>query len=86
MKAWKSERFKSMEMRDRPWREWFAWYPVRTIGGKLYWWTKVYRKCGNNYVDYDNWTWYFYADDFDVIKEVEFVKAWDELKRSLFSK
>lgn len=52
------------------WEEWFAWRPVKTISGKLVFWEKVYRKIGNTYVDYDNWTWYYYGDEFDIIRDL----------------
>lgn len=70
MKAWKSNRYNSAQLRNRPWEEWFAWRPVKTVGGKWYWWKTVYRKHANTYVDYDNWDWYFYADDFDILTEL----------------
>ena len=50
-----------------PWKLWFAWRPVKTISGESVWGKKVYRRCLNTYVDYDNWRRYEYADIFDVL-------------------
>jgi hypothetical protein len=50
-----------------PWKKWFAWYPVK-IKGKRVWLQTVYRRSINSYVDYDNWIRYEYATLFDVIK------------------
>ena len=55
---------------DARWREWFAWRPVRTVGGRVVWWATVYRCVGNDYVDHDDWSWWFYGDIMDVLKEV----------------
>ena len=49
------------------WRPWFAWRPVTTISGRRVWLKHIYRSRGNTYVDYDNWSWYHYGDDFDVL-------------------
>jgi len=51
-----------------PWKEWFAWRPVK-IKGKRIWLKKVYRRCINTYVDMEDWTRYEYGDIFDVLKE-----------------
>ena len=50
------------------WTKWFAWRPVTTVSGRRIWWQHIYRAVGNDYVDYDNWTWYFYADEFDLLR------------------
>ena len=68
MTGWKEERFKFA--RSMPWTAWYAWYPVKTISGRWIWRTTVYRKKGNNYVDNEDWAWYFYGDDFDVLRTV----------------
>lgn len=49
------------------WKEWYAWRPVKDIHGEWHWLEKIYRKVGNTYVDYDNWTWYYYGTLFDVL-------------------
>ena len=58
----------------RKWTTWFAWRPVKTIGGRWIWLKRIYRTVGNTYVDQDDWTWYYtwyyYGDDFDVLKDV----------------
>ena len=51
-----------------PWKEWFAWRPVK-IKNKRIWMKKVYRRSINTYVDQDDWTRYEYGDIFDVLKE-----------------
>ena len=57
-----------IEKKLRNWKPWFAWRPVRTISGQRVWLKHIYRTIGNTYVDYDNWTWYYYADEFDLLK------------------
>ena len=52
------------------WKPWFAWRPVTTIGGRKVWWQRIYRSKGNDYVDHDDWTWYYYADEFDLLKDI----------------
>ena len=51
-----------------PWKLWFAWYPIR-VNDEIVWLKKVYRRCLNTYVDYDDWTIYEYGNIFDVLKE-----------------
>jgi len=51
-----------------PWQKWFAWYPVQ-VHGNYTWFTTVYRRCINTYVDMDDWTRYEYGTVFDIIKE-----------------
>jgi hypothetical protein len=53
------------------WRPWFAWRPVRTVGGELIWWDTVYRQLGNNYSDQDDWSWYYYGTVMDVLKDTK---------------
>ena len=53
-----------------PWQQWFAWRPV-TIRGKRVWLKKIYRRCINTYVDYDDWKQYEYGTIFDIIKDTE---------------
>lgn len=51
-----------------PWQPWWAWRPVRTVSNRVVWCARVYRVLGNDFVDYDDWSWYHYADDFDLIR------------------
>lgn len=51
-----------------PWKEWFAWRPVK-IHGERVWLKKVYRRSINTYVDMDDWTRYEYGTVFDIIKD-----------------
>ena len=53
------------------WQSWFAWRPVRTVGGEVVWWSEVYRCIGNDYVDHDDWRWYHYGNIMDVLKETK---------------
>lgn len=53
-----------------PWQQWFAWHPVK-IHGKRVWFTTIYRRCINTYVDFDDWSRYEYGTLFDVIKGEE---------------
>jgi len=50
------------------WQPWFAWRPIRTVSDQVAWWTTVYRTVGNDYVDHDDWSWYHYADEFDLLR------------------
>lgn len=50
-----------------PWVEWFAWYPVK-IHGERVWFKTVYRRLVNTYSDYDDWERYEYGNIFDVLK------------------
>ena len=68
MKAWKSNRFMRYELRSEPWQAWFAWRPVRTVSGRVVWWQTVYRKVANTYSDDMDMRWYFYGDEFDILK------------------
>ena len=51
-----------------PWKEWFAWRPVK-VKDKRVWLKKVYRRSINTYVDHDDWTHYEYGTVFDVLKD-----------------
>ncbi len=51
-----------------PWKEWYAWRPVK-IKDKRVWLKKVYRRKINTYVDHDDWSHYEYGTVFDVLKE-----------------
>jgi hypothetical protein len=50
-----------------PWKEWFAWYPVK-VDGKYEWFKTVYRRCINSYVDHEDWKNYEYGTLFDVLR------------------
>ena len=51
-----------------PWEQWFAWYPVK-VHGKRVWLKTIYRRSIYSYVDMDDWTRYEYGTIFDIIKE-----------------
>lgn len=59
--------FVARKIEISPWRLWFAWHPVKTTTGERAWGRKIYRRCINTYVDYDDWRHYEYADMFDVL-------------------
>ena len=69
---WRRERWRAHPDRvvsyQPNWHAWFAWRPVTTVGGQVVWWTTVYRCPGNDYVDFDDWRWYHYADEFDLLR------------------
>ena len=69
MKEWKRRRYQEPVTRQKLWRPWFAWRPVRTVSDRWVWWEHIYRKVGNDYVDEEDFTWYWYGDEFDVLKE-----------------
>jgi hypothetical protein len=50
-----------------PWEKWFAWYPVK-IRGRRVWLRTVYRRTVVSYIDIDKWSRVEYATLFDVIK------------------
>jgi hypothetical protein len=51
-----------------PWKQWFAWYPVK-VHNKRLWLKTVYRRSINTYVDMEEWTKYQYGNVFDILKE-----------------
>ena len=59
----------AIEKKLRNWRPWFAWRPVKTVSDRWVWWETIYRKVGNDYVDEEDFTWYWYGDEFDILKE-----------------
>ena len=73
--AWRTKRWaKDHEVvihYDPRWQSWYAWRPVRTVQGDLKWLETVYRCCGNDYVDHDDWTWYHYGTIMDVLKDTK---------------
>jgi hypothetical protein len=50
-----------------PWSKWFAWYPVKIHGNRV-WIKTVYRRCIVSYVDMDKWVQYEYGTLFDVLQ------------------
>jgi hypothetical protein len=50
-----------------PWQQWFAWYPVK-IKGQRVWLKTIYRRSVLQYADMDNWHHWEYGTLFDVIK------------------
>ena len=67
---WKDRQFRVMNWRPM-WEPWFAWRPIRTVSDKVIWFRTVYRSVGNDYVDFDDWRWYHYGDEFDVLRTPE---------------
>jgi len=65
---WRRERWNQWKYRIDEWQAWWAWRPVRTLSNRVVWWTTVYRTVGNDYVDFDDWQWYHYADEFDLLR------------------
>ncbi len=52
-----------------PWKEWFAWRPVK-VNGKTKWMQKVFRReIPKTYANYDDWTRYEYGTVFDAIRD-----------------
>ena len=81
MKAHKSLRYTLYEKRKVPWEPWFAWRPVTTITGQWIWWRHIYRKYANTYVDHDDFTWYHYADEFEILQQTGFDQEFDILTK-----
>lgn len=52
-----------------PWREVFAWWPVKTIGGKYVWLTKIYKRK----------FWAVWGNGFHMEPEVEYGTVFDIL-------
>ena len=69
--GWRLRRWQARGIpeREREWRPWFAWRPVRTVSGEVVWLNTVYRKIGNDYTDMDDWTWYYYGTVFEALKD-----------------
>lgn len=70
--------FRRMEITSRiyngcdcyPWMEVFAWLPVKTIGGKRVWLSKVYKRK----------FWAVWGNGFHMEPEVEYAELFDVLK------
>jgi len=56
--------------KPNPWRQWYAWYPVR-VHGRWKWLTTVYRYKTNTYVNHDDWAVYEYGTIFDAIRDAQ---------------
>lgn len=53
------------------WERWYAWRPVKDTHGQWHWRKDIYRMRGNTYVDHDDWPWYHYGTDFDILRGVK---------------
>lgn len=60
--------FIARKIEKGPWKEFYAWRPVK-VNGKWVWLKTVYRRWINTYVDMDNWTRYEYGTAFDILKD-----------------
>jgi hypothetical protein len=69
--GWRLRRWeeRAVNHKDREWKEWFAWRPVKTVAGETIWWTTVYRQLGNTYSDQEDFNWYYYGTIMDVLKD-----------------
>lgn len=52
-----------------PWREVFAWWPVKTVTGRGVWWKKVYKRR----------VWVVWGTGFHMEPEVQYATAFDML-------
>ena len=52
-----------------PWREVFAWWPVKTITGRGVWWRKIYKRR----------IWIVWGTGFHMEPEVQYATAFDLL-------
>lgn len=68
LQKWNKPSLDELLAQGHHWEKWRAWYPVKDIHGKWHWRKEIYRVRGNTYVDYDNWSWYYYGTVFDVLK------------------
>lgn len=50
-----------------PWTKWFAWHPVKTIGGDRVWGRRCYRR--TRYTIFKRYAGCEYATDFDLLKD-----------------
>jgi hypothetical protein len=69
--GWRLNRWKerAVNHKNREWKEWFAWRPVKTVSGETIWWDTVYRQLGNTYSDQEDFSWYYYGTIMDVLKD-----------------
>lgn len=52
-----------------PWHEVHAWWPVKTIGGKIIWWRKVFKRK----------VWLVWGTGFHMEPEVQYATAFELL-------
>jgi hypothetical protein len=52
-----------------PWEDWWAWYPVTTIGGERIWLKKICRRVVMKYGDQRLQLEYEYGTVFDILRE-----------------
>lgn len=57
--------FRKIEV--KPWKPWFAWYPVK-IEGKRCWLKRIYRRRVVCYADMEEWTRIEYGNAFTLLK------------------
>ena len=55
-----------------PWREVFAWWPVKTVTGHGVWWKKVYKRK----------VWVVWGTGFHMEPEVQYAELFDILKNA----
>lgn len=69
---WRQHRWQNVQNSvihyDPWWQPWYAWRPVRTVSGQVVWLDTVYRCIGNDYVDHEDWRWYYYGNTFDILR------------------
>ena len=54
-----------------PWEDWWAWYPVTTIGGHRVWGKKISRRVKMKYGDQRLNLEYEYGTVFDILQEAK---------------
>lgn len=52
---------------NHKWERWWAWRPVRDVYGNWHWRVPLFRLVGSTYVDHDDWTWYYYMTEDDLL-------------------
>jgi len=52
-----------------PWKHWYAWYPVKTIGGDRVWGKRIYRR--TCFTVFKRYAGREYATDFDLLKDID---------------
>ena len=51
------------------WHQWYAWHPVKTIGGNRVWLKQIYRRTQQTI--FRRYAGYDYATDFDLLKDLD---------------
>jgi hypothetical protein len=59
--------FIARRVKYEEWQNWFAWYPVKMHGTRV-WLTTICRRRITKYVDIHEWSYYEYGTLFDVLK------------------